>query len=158
MLTMLLHKMSREHLEAHLTKANLGINSLQCGILHMLRAREQTITELSRKFVLDPSTLVPVIDSLERKGLVVRSKDPNDRRRVPLSITEQGGRLLDQLPMIDLNDPVLLSLGSLGEERTKLLLEILRDLLKGIPEGETMLEEVSERIKAQYGTVNTPRP
>jgi DNA-binding MarR family transcriptional regulator len=34
--------------------------------------------------MLDPSTLVPAVDALERKGLAMRGQDPNDRRRNPL--------------------------------------------------------------------------
>lgn len=39
---------------------------------------------------IDPSDLVGVIDQLEQAGYVLRQRDPKDRRRQLLSLTEKG--------------------------------------------------------------------
>ncbi len=46
---------------------------------------------------VDPSRLVALLDSLERRGLVARQRDPQDRRRHVVSITELGKTALGRL-------------------------------------------------------------
>lgn len=46
--------------------------------------------ELATRLLLDPSQIVPVIDDLERRGLVERTIDPNDRRGRLIVATDAG--------------------------------------------------------------------
>lgn len=39
---------------------------------------------------MDKSSLTRMVDDLERKGLVFRKTDPEDRRKVLVSLTEKG--------------------------------------------------------------------
>ena len=76
-----------------------GISMPQFGVLRALRRSARTISELSRIMMVDPSTLVPVVDALERKRLAVRGRDPHDRRRVPISLTQRGAEIAAKHPM-----------------------------------------------------------
>ena len=49
---------------------------------------------VSRIMHLDPTLVVAVVDDLEERGLVVRTRQPDDRRRILLSLTPAGSRLL----------------------------------------------------------------
>lgn len=142
-------KMARRALEQRPELVEAGISGLQFGILHILSCKEHTITELSRKFTLDPSTLVPTVDTLERKGLLRRGRDPNDRRRVPLSLTEEGSQLASLAAMVDDSDPLVQGLRTMGGEQARQLLTLLRDLLTHMPHGGEILHHVSSRVRLQ---------
>src|SRR5262245_16813589 len=53
--------------------------------------------ELSRSVGLDPRNAVPVIDALQRRGLLERRADPSDRRRHAVTLTPAGTQLLSRL-------------------------------------------------------------
>lgn len=56
------------------------------------------LKDLSSRIQLHPSTVVGVVDRLEAKGLVARKPDPEDRRRVRLSLTPAGRALRRKVP------------------------------------------------------------
>lgn len=147
MLMGLLHKHSHQALQQLFAERNIEISGLQFGILHVLAQEPQTISELSRKFLLDPSTLVPTIDALERKGYVARQRDPNDRRRVPVLLTESGREILESAHMMHDDDPLFQCLRALGPQKAEQLLTLMRDMVAHLPEGQDMLESIVERLR-----------
>jgi DNA-binding MarR family transcriptional regulator len=65
--------------------------------------------ELSGQLRVDPSDLVNVIDILERAGFVSRERDPHDRRRYLLRLTDDGGLAVRRLRAMleEVDDEVL---------------------------------------------------
>ena len=57
-----------------------------------------SLSELSKRMYLHPSTMTGVVDRLEKKGLVVRKRDKGDRRVVKLQITPEGADLIKKAP------------------------------------------------------------
>ena len=51
---------------------------------------EQTVGQLGEKLLLDSGTLTPLLKRMEQKGMVNRSRSPEDERVVKLSLTEKG--------------------------------------------------------------------
>ncbi len=147
MLASVLVKTWHQALMQYLAEHGVNVSALQFGVLRMLKKEQQTLTELSVKMVLHPSTLVPAVDSLVRQGYVQRGKDPRDRRRTPLSITEQGVELLDTLPRIGEGDAVLNAMRQIGAERALHLRDLLRDVVRHLPDGEEALCSFQERLK-----------
>jgi DNA-binding MarR family transcriptional regulator len=145
-LAMSLFRVARRALEQYPQLASEGITGLQYATLRVLGHKELTISELSQWLMVDPSTLVPVIDTLERKGMVKRQRDPTDRRRVPLSLTERGSAIVACVPAVDVSDPLVRSLRAMGEGDAQQLLRLVRELVRYMPEGEDILRRVSERV------------
>ena len=56
-----------------------------------------TQTALSRADSRDKSTLTPILDDLDRQGLITRERLPSNRRSYSLNLTQAGVRLRDEL-------------------------------------------------------------
>lgn len=52
---------------------------------------------LGRLTAMDRATILGVIRRLSERGLIERAADPNDQRRMVLSLTPAGRRLIDRL-------------------------------------------------------------
>lgn len=139
-------KNSIRALDRRLRSANAGVGGLQFGIMRALSAKEHTISELSDHLMLDPSTLVPAVDALERKGFAKRGKDPSDRRRIPVALTDKGTELIRTMHILDEQDPLVQSLNTLDGEQRQQFLVLLRELVQSLPDGEDLLEKASARV------------
>lgn len=152
-------KQSARAIEERLLAHGAAISGLQYGILRTLEHHPLTLSELSRKFILDPSTLVPAVDALQRKGFIERGRDPKDRRRVPLSLTPAGIELLASVPPLHHDDLLLRSLAALGPEKTEQLARLLRELLASMPDGPAILCDVANFVQTHSRTLNPdPQP
>ena len=69
----------------------LGMTGHEFAILHRLEQGGSAHgRELSRTLRLHPSNLVALLDQLELDGLIIRRRDPSDRRRQLIKLTEAG--------------------------------------------------------------------
>jgi DNA-binding MarR family transcriptional regulator len=77
----------------------LGLTSQQIGVIVMLSSRRaSTPFELSRAMSYDSGSMTRLLDRLEKKGFIVRSRSDIDRRMVKLELTQQGHDAARQLP------------------------------------------------------------
>jgi MarR family transcriptional regulator, organic hydroperoxide resistance regulator len=58
---------------------------------------DMTIGELSNKMYLACSTTTDLVDRMEKSQLVMRVKDPNDRRVVRIHLLDEGKRIIDEV-------------------------------------------------------------
>jgi MarR family transcriptional regulator, organic hydroperoxide resistance regulator len=86
------HKALARRLAFELAKAGISYNHY-----YYLRALFETNgisqMELSERVGVDPTTVVTVVDTLERQGIVERRKDPDDRRKALIYLTRKGKTL-----------------------------------------------------------------
>src|SRR5680860_692827 len=144
-------KLAKRDLEVRLEAENAEISGLAYAVLAALRHRQATSAEISRKMMLTPATLVPVVDTLEEQGLVERRQDPDDRRRTPLFVTPAGRSLLERVPLVDDTDSLVVSLENLGEEATHDLLHLLRQLAISLYGNEQAIKGIAAAARTQCG-------
>src|SRR3954447_21720482 len=80
--------------------------------------------EIGGHMGLDPSGLVGAIDELERMGLVARRRDPADRRRNALALTEDGTAMLRRARRL-VTDGARELLGPLDDDEVQALVALL---------------------------------
>lgn len=75
--------------------APLGMGPPQFGILNLIDSRPGVAQQdLVSGVLIDPSSMVAVIDGLEEAGLVERRRHPEDRRKHAVHLTAKGKRTL----------------------------------------------------------------
>lgn len=73
--------------------APLGLRAREFWLLAIAGAGNVSQNEIAELCGLDPSSLVPVLDGLERRGWLRRQRNPRDRRMQWVQRTEAGNRL-----------------------------------------------------------------
>ena len=70
--------------------APLGLSVQLCGVLNLLAEGPISQQALGAQLGIDRTTMVELIDDLEKRGAVVRRKNPADRRSYALVLTAPG--------------------------------------------------------------------
>jgi DNA-binding MarR family transcriptional regulator len=77
---------------------DLGVTSRQVTLLWLIRNRPGlTLRALAAEERISAPALSGHVDRLEKAGLIERARDDSDRRRVGLTLTEDGARLLKRV-------------------------------------------------------------
>ena len=75
----------------------LGIRGPHLFILTVMHTEgPMSQTALTKRLWIDRTTMVHIIDDLERLGLVERTRDPNDRRANAVRVSPRGEEMLVQ--------------------------------------------------------------
>ncbi len=119
----------------------LELTPSDAGILRLLRiAAGLSQQELAAKLQLHPSRMVAIVDNLEKRGLVERRANPDDRRLYSVYLTQAGGESLGRIGRVarEHQDALLSSLSK--EERDTLATLLLRiadqqGLVRGVHPG-----------------------
>jgi DNA-binding MarR family transcriptional regulator len=79
--------------------AKWEISPSQFNVLNLLRASSQGMTQtaLSKELLMHRSNMTGIIDSLERRKLVVRNEIPGDRRVYLVKLTDKGAKLVQEI-------------------------------------------------------------
>ena len=81
----------RTYLNNALTAEGIRVTPAQAGILFLLKQKDgQSMSELSQALSIDNSTIMGLVDRLEKTGFVSRNASPSDRRISQIHITSEG--------------------------------------------------------------------
>jgi DNA-binding MarR family transcriptional regulator len=76
----------------------LGVTSRQATLLWLVRENQgMSLRELAAEEGISAPALSGHVDRLEKAGLLARVRDESDRRRVGLTLTDEGERLLKRV-------------------------------------------------------------
>lgn len=107
---------------------DFGLTSPQLLLLRSVdESGKQTIRQLSKQANMSQATATSILDRLEARGLIIRTRDIVDKRKVHAKLTEQGKILLAQAPQL-LHQDVIEQLESLAPWEQTLLLSSLQRL------------------------------
>ena len=85
-----------------LTISESGLTPPQYQVLHLLQEQDELpLKDLASACNCTRATITGLVDGLERKGLVNRKPNPDDRRSLLAALTEAGHALQGQTPSLD---------------------------------------------------------
>ncbi|MFQ5915673.1 MAG: MarR family winged helix-turn-helix transcriptional regulator [Nitrospinota bacterium] len=125
--------------------ATEGLTVQQGVILHVrYEGRARTPTEFARALAIDTSAVTRLLDRLERKGLVNRVFDPNDRRSVVIELTKKGEEVAPKFHALT-HENQLRFFGGFKKEDLDKMKELLKIMLKRAEGLENAEEDLVER-------------
>ena len=84
------------------TTAEADLTPAQYSILTLLRERDdRPFKELAAAHHSSPATITGIVDVMEKKGLVTRQPNPDDRRSLLARLTAEGRALQESTPGLD---------------------------------------------------------
>ena len=101
----------------------------QFRVLAILRDRTLRMSELSGYLGLDRSSMSGLVDRAEERGLLARTKNPDDGRVVDVGLTPMGSRLAERLSR-DVASALSSALTPLGDAERRRLTSLVRRLLQ----------------------------
>ena len=131
----------RRYSTEQLKLAPIKLTVDQWGVLKLLDEHEgeMTISELSNRMLKDKPTLTRIVDILVRDGLVTRTGDVVDRRRMVIRLTKSGRKKVS---------------------RASILVQALRqDVSRGVTKREKAdLRRILAKINANIETARSRKP
>src|SRR5207245_3637840 len=106
---------------------NEELSATQYNVLRILRGSPDGLPcgDIASRMITRDPDITRLLDRLEKRGLISRSRETKDRRTVMARITPDGLKVLSRL-----DEPVQAAhrkqLGHLGRERLRVLTELLR--------------------------------
>jgi len=105
-------------------------------------------TAIAERLLVTTASITSLLDTLERKGLVARQADPDDRRRLLVHLTGQGRRVVDEfLPeVVALQTAVVAALSEADRRRLLRSLATIREAL-GTLDADAVVAAAPRRVR-----------
>lgn len=116
----------------------LGITYPQYLVLLVLWEQDkQPVCDIGKRLMLDTNTMTPLLQRMEKAGLITRTRGKEDTRQRIVSLTKQGKALYEQAQHI----PECMRKAVMASE------EELKQILQMIPSLDKLIEELKKLNK-----------
>ncbi len=107
-------------------------------------------TTISERLIVSTASVTSLLDTLERRGLVIRLPDPDDRRRLLVSLTDDGQRVVDAfLPeVVALQTAVMERISEPDRQRLLRSLAAIRAAIAAV-DVEAVVSAAPRRVRPQ---------
>ena len=118
----------------------------EMAVLRLLEdeARALTAGEISRMLRMTTSRIAAVLGTLEKKGLIIRSPDERDKRRIRVSLTQKGCALCRAKRQKLVHD-VCFALSQLGEHDAREFVRLMKRVHDLMPPPDGLCSDEEER-------------
>ena len=112
---------------------NADLSSTQYNVLRILRGTPEGLPcgEIAARMITRDPDITRLLDRLEKRGLISRCRETEDRRTVMARITPEALKTLARLDM-PVQEIHRLQLGHLGKSRLRMLADLLNAAREGI--------------------------
>ena len=92
---------------------------------------EMNQLELSKRVGIASTTAVPALDNMEKRGLLKRTRDPKDRRKFYVGLTEDGKNIIDDL-LPEIINMMSASLEGITREEMRMFWKVMHHIEKNL--------------------------
>ena len=127
----------------------VGLNATQINCLNLIALEgPMTAGQIAAGIGLTTASTTAVLDKLEAEGYVQRERDPNDRRRVTVSINMERAMAEISPLFLPLTQSRTRLLGNHTPEQVNLILDFIRENTRILAEAVERLRAMSPRRKS----------
>ncbi len=88
------------HAKLHsIASEEFDVSVEQFHVLRHIRQGSASVSQLAEQKRISRAAISQTVDTLVRRGLIRRQINPDDRRQIPLELTEAGNALLDAISL-----------------------------------------------------------
>ncbi len=117
-----------------------GLNYAQLHVLEeVFELGEARTLELSRAMSMAPSTLIGILDELEKRQLITRERQHNDKRVVIVRATVEGKKKVEQ-HFVEDNNFLNNIMKTLSYEEQEMFFELMHKIATGAKQTEALFE------------------
>jgi DNA-binding MarR family transcriptional regulator len=90
----------------------------------------QPVNDIAKRLVLETNTVTPLLQRMEKEGLLVRAKGKKDARQMIVSLTRKGKELQDKLSCVPFTVGDAVMCESVTPETAPELFRMLDDIIE----------------------------
>ena len=114
----------------HPLLAEHGLTYPQYLVLLVLWEKDtQPVNDIAKRLYLETNTVTPLLQRMEKEGILTRTKGTKDARQMIVELTKKGKKLQDQLTEVPLTVGDAVICESVTSETTPELFKMLDDMI-----------------------------